>query len=190
MSTEGTGVFYREEQYAGVTRRLFVDFVDGIAALAGSFVLLMVWLLVLPDDSEWLSTAVLASITAVWFVYFVLLKRSCGTLGYLIGGVQIVDLRGRRPGLIALTVRLLFAVFGPFNLLIDLLWIGNDDRRQALRDKFVGTYVVRKGAQPAGVGDIGYSYYGILGTNFVFREVKTPRSPSGGPTPVSPRATQ
>lgn len=180
---DGAGVFYRDQDYAGILRRLLVDLVDGVAIVVASAAVLLFCILVLPEDSEWLATASLTSLTAVWFVYFVLLKRSRGTLGYLIGGVRIVDLRGQRPGMVALAFRLLFAVIGPFNLLVDLFWIGSDGRRQALRDKFAGTYVIRKGARPAGSGEIGYSYYGILGTNFIFREVKAATPP--GPTALS-----
>jgi hypothetical protein len=48
--------------------------------------------------------------------------------------------------------RTLFAVLGPLNALLDLIWLGGDNDRQALRDKLAGTYVIRRGAQPLGTG--------------------------------------
>jgi hypothetical protein len=72
----------------------------------------------------------------------------------------------------------------PFNILIDLLWIGNDARRQALRDKFAGTYVIRRGAEPIARGPIRYEYYTILGNNFIFAEVRPDAKARVGGDPV------
>ena len=111
----------------------------------------------------------------VWFGYFVLLKGSrFRTAGYLLAGARIVNMRGERPSRVSLSIRLLFAVFGPVNLLFDLFWIPSDPHRQALRDKFAHTYVVRQEALPAGNGPIGYSQYTILGGSFLFQEVRIP----------------
>lgn len=95
--------------------------------------------------------------------------------GYRLGRVKIVGLDGQAPssksliwralfGLIGLLyflhlfelfnyMRALFGVLAPLSYL-DLIWLLNDTHRQALRDKFAGTYVVKKDAQPAGKGRI------------------------------------
>lgn len=101
-----------------------------------------------------IGTTVFAALSAIGFCYFVLLKWWRRTLGYA-GGVRIVTLRGERPSLLTLTTRFLFATFGPANIILDLLWIGNDPHRQALRDKSAQTYVIRKDAKPAGRGSLG-----------------------------------
>jgi uncharacterized RDD family membrane protein YckC len=108
----------------------------------------------------------------IWFAYFVILKRTrIRTLGYIVGGVRIVNLQGDRPSLISLSIRLIFAILGPFNIVIDLFWIPGDERRQALRGKFANTYVIKKDALLAGQGQVVYARYGIMAWNFMFQEV-------------------
>jgi uncharacterized RDD family membrane protein YckC len=110
---------------------------------------------------------------AVWFAYFVLLKRSTfRTLGYRAAGAQIVNLQGGRPTIPSLLARLFFAFVGPLNCLIDLFWLTGDANCQAIRDKFAGTYVVRQHASPAGTGAIVVRTYMFWGMTFLFREVK------------------
>jgi hypothetical protein len=66
---------------------------------------------------------------------------------------------------------MLFMVLGPINYLLDLVWMSNEAQRQALRDKFADTYVVKKRATPVGSGELIHGYYEILCYNFLFREV-------------------
>jgi hypothetical protein len=114
---------------------------------------------------------VLPGWAAIAFGYFVVLKRSKGgTLGYRIAGVKIVGLDGRPASWSALTLRLLFAVFGPLNWL-DLIWLAGDPHRQTLRDKLAQTYVVKKKAEPLGTGPVFFQFYEINCYNFIFREV-------------------
>lgn len=125
---------------------------------------------------------ILLAWAAVFFCYFVLLKRSrAGTLGYRLCGVRIVGIDGQRAGLVPLTVRMLFMVLGPVNYLLDLAWMANDTHRQALRDKFADTYVVRKLAVPAGSGKVIHRQYEILFYNFLFREVAAERASAAEP---------
>jgi hypothetical protein len=76
------------------------------------------------------------------------------------------------PGYGALTLRLMFAMLGPLNWVIDLAWLSSDPHRQAIRDKFAATYVVRGTAVPAGSGKIIYRQYDIASYNCLFREVE------------------
>jgi uncharacterized RDD family membrane protein YckC len=168
-----TGVYYLRKDYAGVWRRLLIDLVDvPIAALLSIVVIVAAWSLVpAVGDSPGIQLLLFAS---VWFVYFVLLKRSrFRTPGYIIGGARIVSLKGHRPSILSLLARLLFAFVGPMNFLIDLFWITGDPNGQAIRDKFAGTYVVRVGAQPAGAGPIRFGTYMFWGMTFLFKEVKS-----------------
>jgi uncharacterized RDD family membrane protein YckC len=116
---------------------------------------------------------------AIFFCYFVLLKRSKGgTLGYRVGGIRIIGLDGEHAGILALTLRMLFMVLGPINYLLDIAWLASDEHRQALRDKFADTYVVRREVEPVGSGKVIHRYYDILGYNFLFREVEVKKAAS------------
>lgn len=172
---EQTGVFYRHDDYIAVGRRLLIDAVDTLVALALSAAATVVLLVLLPPNRA-AAVMVLAAWTLIWFGYFVLLKRSrIRTLGYILAGARVVNLRGERPSILSLVGRLLFVAGGPANFLIDLLWISSDPSRQAIRDKFAHTYVIRKNATPLGTGRIVYRTYIMLGTTFLFQEVSGTR---------------
>jgi len=165
------GVYFTREDYAGVWRRLLIDAVDFPLVVALSAVLLAGFAAVglRPGDSPRLLLLVLAS---VWFGYFVLLKGShYRTLGYVVARARIVNLKGDRPGFGSLTLRLIFVIGGPFNALFDVFWLTGDVDRQALRDKFASTYVVRKDALPAGSGPIRFRTCTFWGMTFLFKEV-------------------
>ena len=130
----GEGVYYRQEDYAGVWRRLVVDVIDILVVLFVSAVLLFALAVVFDGQVPTLAVPLILALVAV--MYLVVLKGSrVRTLGYRIAGTRIVNLRGQAPGLDALASRLLFAVCGPLNLLLDILWIPGDERRQALREQ-------------------------------------------------------
>src|SRR5262249_4688560 len=166
------GVYYRREDYAGVWVRLLIEAIDAIVASALSLALSAL-LIIFLDQELLLSWALVATWVIIWFVYFVIIKRTrFRTLGYILGGVKVVNLRGECPSLTSLAIRLIFVVIGPFNVIIDLFWISGDNHKQALRDKFAETYVIKKNAQPAGQGKVLYTKYSIMAANFLFREVE------------------
>jgi uncharacterized RDD family membrane protein YckC len=172
-AADQNGVYYQDSDYVGVGRRFLIEIVDGFIATVMSLIASVALVAMASDDT--FAAALLAAWIAVWFSYFVLLKGSkFRTIGYVLAGAQIVDLSGERPSLVNLSIRLLFAVFGPLNLLFDLFWIPSDSRRQALRDKFAHTYVIRRTSSPAGSGPIVYAQYTIMDGSFLFQEVKTP----------------
>jgi uncharacterized RDD family membrane protein YckC len=174
------GVYYARDDYAGFWRRLVVDLIDFTALGLAAFFTTVVAALLLPVDKRGLTLVLFWSASALGFLYLVLLKRSrFRTLGYRVGGLRIVSLQGERPSLWSLTIRALFAFFGPFNLLIDVIWLTSDERRQALRDKFAHTYVIRDRAVPLASGPITYVPYTLFGASFVFAEVR----PKGGEVP-------
>ena len=171
-SSPEEGVYYRRQDYAGFVRRLCIDLID-IAAVLVLWVSMSlgVFMLIPGDEPPVRQAGVLLALIS--FGYFVLLKRSpVRTLGYKLCGAQIVNLQGVRPGIPSLTIRLLFAVFGPLHFLLDLVWIPSDKCHQALRDKFAHTYVVKAGSQPEGRGHLVYMTYHFMMFNFIFPEVQ------------------
>jgi len=172
MAAIEDGVFYRMADYIGVMRRLVIDIVDAAVAVFISVPLTIVVGAVAEGRGAVIGG--MAVWVLVWFLYFVILKGSrFRTIGYVLTGARIVNLKGERPGRMALTGRLAFALLGPFNLLVDLLWVSSDPCRQALRDKVAHTYVVRRDAVPAGAGHIGYGVYTMFGMTLVFAEVRS-----------------
>jgi uncharacterized RDD family membrane protein YckC len=173
MSSE-IGAYYNRESYAGIWRRIFVDIIDG-AFILGLSLMIFFLLSEVIQTSESLGRVVFIVLITLWIGYFVILKGSkYRTIGYILGGVKIVNLQGNRPSTTSLLLRFMFAALGPFNMLLDLFWIPDATHKQALRDKFANTYVVKRTAQIAGNGNIKHNYYEILGWNFLFQEVETP----------------
>ena len=166
------GVYYNREAYAGFWLRLMVDVIDISAIMSISIVFTILFMKVLTPSEQFIPVLFVLW-AGLWFIYFVLLKRSnFGTLGYKLCRVRIVNLRGERPSILALTFRLIFAAIGPLNMLFDLIWLSGDENRQALRDKFAQTYVVKKNATPIGTGKITYCDFDLWSWRVMFREVK------------------
>jgi len=168
------GVYYSRDDYAGFWRRLIVDLIDFTLLLVGVVSFTLGAAFILPNGEQAIPHLFFWSGMALGFAYLVLLKHSrFRTFGYFVGGIRIVSIQGERPSYWSLTIRALFALFGPLNMLIDIIWVTSDERRQALRDKFAHTYVIRDRAIPIGEGVIVYARYTILGANFLFAEVRT-----------------
>ena len=172
-SADGSAVVYfAREDYAGFWRRLAVEVVDILVAL-GLLVALAFLFTVTPHRGRVSVELVFLAWGVVTFWYFVILKHlGWRTAGYHLGGVRIVDACGQVPGFTSLSLRLLFGVMGPFNVLVDMLWIPSDPWRQSLRDKLAHTYVVKANAKPAGPGRLVYRNYHMLGSTFIFQEIQ------------------
>jgi uncharacterized RDD family membrane protein YckC len=178
------GVYYPLEDYITLPRRLLIDLIDGPVVVLVSAAALVLLRLSAPTAAE-SRDVVLPLLACIWVGYFVILKRSrLRTPGYRVAGARITNLKGEAPSIGSLVARLLFALGGPLNLLIDVSWIAGDPNRQALRDKFAATYVVRLRAQPAGTGAIVRRTYTVWGATFLFQEVTRDRAPSS-PTVAS-----
>lgn len=165
-------MYFRREDYAPFWLRVLVDVIDVLTfgALCSA---LMIPVLVIAPFSRITVNLILLMLVVIAFFYFVIVKRSrFRTLGYRVGRVRIVALDGQTPGYAALTLRMMFGMLGPLNWLLDLIWLSNDTNRQALRDKFANTYVVKVNAQAAGIGRIVFRHYDILSYNCLFREVE------------------
>lgn len=165
------GVYFHREEYAGFWLRLIVEVIDISVIMAISIASTML-ITEFVSVSEQLINFIFLMWTGIWFAYFVLLKRSgFGTLGYKLCKVHVVNLCGERPSILALTLRLMFAIIGPLNILFDLIWLSGDDNRQALRDKFAKTYVVKRNAIAIGTGKLAYYDYYLCGWHLMFCEV-------------------
>jgi len=110
----------------------------------------------------------------------VLVQKLGSTIGCRIAGVRVVDLYGDMPALWRLSLRLIWWFLGPVNVLLDLLFMTNDPARQTLRDKLMGTYVVKRQAQPAGKGRRVLRYMHFMGMSLMYPEIVVPQ---GGKCP-------
>ncbi len=169
------GVFYEITDYAGILRRFFIIVVDLAVLLA------LLWVLAFAASfSDRIAGAAILAAPILCYAYLAGLKATpLGTVGYRLAGVRLSDLRGRQASIWRSTFRSGFLVFGPLNLFFDLIWLSGDPNRQSMRDKFAGTYVVRRKAMPAGNGPIDYKTYFIMTNAFVFAEVSRPAAESG-----------
>ena len=168
-------VWFFPSDYVGFWRRLAVELVDSVVIVV--VLVAVTATVVLLDPAEELSDATAAVLISCWaafiYGYFVVLKHSrFGTVGYRLARVRIVDACGRPPGLGALTLRLSFGLLGPFNVILDMLWIPSDRHKQALRDKFAHTYVIKANAEPAGPARVVFRTHYIMGMSFVFQDVE------------------
>jgi uncharacterized RDD family membrane protein YckC len=168
------GCFYVIRDYGSMSRRALVLLVDmAVCLVVPALAFLIAVVLGLGDDAAFAASAATALVFV--YLYFVELERSrVRTLGLRMTGLEVVNLNGTPPNRMDMITRLGMMWLGPANLLVDLFWIPSDSNRQALRDKFAGTYVIKNGCAPAGYGDVKYARYFFLGMNWVFREVARP----------------
>jgi uncharacterized RDD family membrane protein YckC len=133
----GDGVYFARRDYAGFPRRLFIIIVDGLVILVVGFVIQLIWTLVRSDD-----TSPITGLIWLGFIYAyltILRGTRLRTVGYILTGVRIVNLKGERPSLFRMNVRLAFWLLGPMNPILDLVCFWTDDNRQMLRDRVAGT---------------------------------------------------
>lgn len=167
---EPDGVDFAFGDRAGFGRRLLASVVDGVVLFFLWVVIYDVWVSLAETPGFNGATLGPAGLLAA-FLYLGPLKRSrLRTLGYRVTGVRIVSLRGGRPSLLAMALRVGLYMLGNFAA-FDFLWFLVVKRRQKLSDQLVGTYVVRAGAEPVGRGRIVTAYYAGLGCFLVMREV-------------------
>ncbi len=117
----------------------------------------------------------LAFLAAIW-IYLAPVKRSnFGTIGYRLLGIRLVSAKGGQPSLLNMTIRMFMWMFGPFNLVLDLLWLGADTENQSLRDCYLGTYLINRNATPIGRGPVHLSRYYAMGFALAYPRVCRPR---------------
>ena len=174
----GTAAYYNETDYVGIGSRLLIMAIDAFILLVAGialWVLFVLWIVVGvitidPGGYFWLCYLV------VLWIYLAPIKRSdFGTIGFRLLGVKLVSAKGGRPSLLSMTLRMMMWMFGPFNLLLDLLWLGADSERQSLRDCYLGTYLVKRNATPIGRAPVFLTYYNAMGFSLSYPRVCRPK---------------
>ena len=177
-----SGVVYRKEDCAGFFRRCLVTATDAfvlLLAAAPGILLGALWFIFDPQlKGFWPLFFLLWSVFA--YVYLAILgPTKIGTLGFILAGVKIVDLKGKQPSFRRMTLRFFlllgFALSSPIYILLDLLWLGADGCRQTILDKATGTYLVRKGTMPFLDGVQTTVPYQFFGLSLLLPEVKARR---------------
>jgi uncharacterized RDD family membrane protein YckC len=168
----GNGVYYARSDYVGFGRRTLILAVDGFILAVILFGLWLAFRIVGVPQFIFPAAAMLTA-----WLYLVVCKRSSWrTVGYVLTGTRIVNLKGERPSLFALTFRSLLWTFGPGVFFWDLLWSGIDEDRKTLRDCYAGTYLINERATPIGVGEIHLTYYDTGYLNPSYPHVTRPKA--------------
>lgn len=170
------GVYYQEHNYASFWLRILAWGID-LSVLSLIFTGIYFCYINLPVFTEndfdyyfWFSFL-------LCYLYLTVVKVSAfSTLGFHTTKIKIVNLHGKTPSLWLMTFRFILLSIGPFSFIIDLLWLTGEKTKQTLRDKFVGTYVVKKNAEPMGSGKIIHTMLHFLGWNLSYREVDIPNN--------------
>ena len=170
----GDGVYYAAEDYVSLTQRLIILAID-IAVLFGVLIVFVTVNNLLYGNTEQLSLPIFWLCLLTFWAYLTIMKSTTGTVGYWSTGAKIVNLRGQPPSIWRMSFRLLLWVLGPFNLFFDLGWCTVDNDRQTLRDRFAGTYVIKRDSVPTGTGEIHLSYYHAMGLTLMFPWVTRPK---------------
>jgi len=181
-------VRFAERDYAGLFRRIIIAGVDLAAVLviwgAALGAVWYVWFLARPQSEHPpASTLWLLPLTA--YLYLTVVKRSrLGSLGLLVTGTRIVDVEGQRPSLLRMTARLFWLLPLPLGLLLDLGWLLEEPAKQTLRDKWAGTFVVRRRAKPIGRARVTYHRICLVGIQLIVPELD--RTAMSAETPERP----
>jgi len=164
----GVGVYFEQEAYAGCVRRLIIFVFDWLFVVVCGAFLWAALSVVFASPAP----AFGISYPAIIWAYFAILQPSrIGSLGFLLTDVKIVDLRGNRPSILRMTLRMLLVLLGPFRPFADVFWVGPDTDSRSLRDCYAGTYVVRRRAEPIGKGPLHLSYYDACGFTLMYPHV-------------------
>ncbi len=175
------GAIYNRKDYLGFGRRLSIVFIDIVAFALIALLLVFVVGIILTaagmsdEDPRFLQYSFVLVVLAAGTYFPVLKATKIGTVGYRLMKARLVNLKGEQASLVKSTMRFGFAFIGPFNFLFDLIWLGGSKHRQAFRDLFVGTYVIRRNAEPVSRGRIVYPTYDIGSWNFTCSEVEDNR---------------
>jgi uncharacterized RDD family membrane protein YckC len=169
---ESIGVIYDQKDYAGFLKRVVIAFVDLLIIILVSATVFFASDYLIYNDELYINFNFFFTLFfSVW--YLALLKRSkYGTIGYNLTGVKIVDLKGEKPALFKMVLRVLLSLIGPFELIIDIIWLTSEITKQTLRDKYIGTYVIAKKASPVRTGNLQTVSLGFMGWNLMYREIK------------------
>ena len=169
-------VYYKKQDYASIWKRIFAWVIDlsVISFFIGGY-----WY----GNFYFINDSMLAVTISFWgsvliaYVYLAILKPSkLRTLGFRVADIKIVDLYGKKPSWSTMLVRFLLLAIGPFTLIIDILWLTGETTKQTLRDKYVGTYVVRNSSEPYGTGISRNVELDFLGWHLIYKEIVLPEN--------------
>ncbi len=173
MRSAGTGALYRKSDYAGALTRILVDLIDILAILA--FGIAACFAAHSLGASSRAIARIICLVILLAFGYLGPWKATgYPTLGYLLFRLQLVNAQGRRPDFWQASGRALFLGIGPVNYLIDVFWLYGETPRQALRDKFSGTYLIKKNAVPVAEGKVVSKVLHVMGYRAVVQEIQKP----------------
>lgn len=166
------GVIYEKKEYAGFLKRVVIAFVDIIViVVAAASCRYITDFLFYYEDTYYEFNFFFLLIFSIF--YLAILKRSkFRTVGYILTRVKIVDLKGQKPSIFIMILRVLLLLLGPFELFIDIIWLTSEATKQTLRDKYVGTYVINQHAVPIRKGKLQNVSLGFMGWNLMYREVQ------------------
>jgi len=168
-------VRFAERDYAGLFRRVIIAGVDlGAVFLIWFGVLAAAWgaWFVAHPESEHPPAGTLWLVPLTAYLYLTVVKRSrLGSLGLLVTGTRIMDIEGQRPSLLRMTARLFWLLPLPLGLLLDLGWLLEEPAKQTLRDKWAGTFVVRRRAKPIGRVSLTYHRICLVGIQLIVPEL-------------------
>lgn len=174
----GDADYYDLNEYAGFGKRILVMLIDSIIiALFGIALWIPFAIFILANESESDPSGIylLLFLVAIW-IYLAPTKRSnFGTIGYRLLGLKLVSVKGGRPSLFNMTVRMMMWMFGPFNVLMDLLWLGADTESQSLRDCYLDTYLINRNAKPIGRAPLHLTRYNSMGFALSYPRVCRPK---------------
>lgn len=172
VSEEGFGVIFDEKNYAGFFTRVIIAVVDLIVIVVVISATLFITKYLI-DDHDIFYYFNMIFFISFWIWYLALLKRSkFRTIGYMLTGVKIVNLRGEKPSIFKMVLRAFLNIIGPFQVFIDFIWLSQETTKQTLRDKYIGTYVIKRNATPVGRGRLQLVILGLMGWSIMYREVK------------------
>jgi uncharacterized RDD family membrane protein YckC len=188
-------VRFADKDYAGLFRRVIIAVVDlGAVFLIWFAVFLTTWIgwVALHPESEHPLAAVLWLLPLTAYLYLTAVKRSrLGSLGLPVTRTRIVDIEGKRPSMLRITARFLWLLPLPLGLLLDLGWLLEEPARQTLRDKWAGTFVVRRNAEPVGRAPLTYHRICLVGIQLIVPELdRRAMSTEGAEQPPTKPAMQ
>ncbi len=171
---EETGVYYSLKDYAGFGKRILAWGID--LTVISLFIGLYTFIFAKYSSGQEYEMKILFWISLITcHIYLAVLKNSeISTFGFWLTNIKVVDLYGERPSFFKMTFRFFLLTLGPFELILDLLWLTGENTKQTLRDKFIGTYVIKNTANPIGKGKIVQSRLYVMGWNLLFSEVAIP----------------
>ncbi len=158
------GALYLKSDYAGIVRRLLVMVID-FGVVVGA-----VW----PLFSQPVNLPIEVPLSLLFvflYLYLIEMKRRVGSIGNLATRTKLVSVNGGRPSVFSMITRCTFWFLSWFFCIIDIVWITGDDRKQMVRDKFTGIFVINCKAEPIAHGEVRYQNYMVGGFSFILKEV-------------------